>query len=80
MQTNDNTDNSNTLLEAIDKLNEIHNQTQALTTVLMAYLHAADDGGDVLSDRVLSSYVWQIQSNIDRAESAASVIAKRALA
>ena len=70
MQTNSNTNNRSAEIDAIDKLDEIHNQTPAMLSVLMVYLQSVADGGEELTPQVLSGYAWQMKANIDRAEQA----------
>ena len=65
-----------THVDAIDTLNEVHTQTQAMLSMLMAYLKSANEGGEELADHVLANYAWQLKANMDRAEQATEEMAR----
>jgi hypothetical protein len=61
-------------IEHIDKLDESHEQTKAMLSVLMLYLGQAGDGWDILNESVITSYAWQMMNNMERAKAASTAI------
>lgn len=54
--------------EKMEQVDEIHTQTDSLLSMLLLYLDQARNGGDTFNEHVLCNYVWQLQSNVRRAQ------------
>lgn len=63
-------------IDPIETLGEIHAHTQAMLVMLQTYLVSTLEGGDEISEQALSDYVWQIQTNLDRAQAATLELSK----
>lgn len=58
----------NPLVKYFDALDEIHAQTDSLLAMFHLYLNQAHDGGTTFNENLLANYVWQLQSNLQRAQ------------
>jgi len=61
-------------IEKMEQIDEIHTQTDSLLSMLLLYLDQAREGGETFDEHVLSNYVWQLQSNIRRAQETADTL------
>lgn len=63
-------------LQHVDKIDEVHNQTQSMLSMLMLYLSQAREGGETFNESVLESYTWQLVSNIERGQAASKALSE----
>ncbi|MCP4063712.1 MAG: hypothetical protein GY740_10730 [Gammaproteobacteria bacterium] len=67
----------NPLVKYFDALDEIHAQTDSLLAMFLLYLNQAHDGGETFNEHLLANYVWQLQSNMKRAQEVSEELYKK---
>lgn len=56
--------------QALDLLNEVVSQTDAMLTMLAVNIRAEEEGHEAVAGWVLENYVWQLKANMDRMKQA----------
>ena len=62
--------------ETMEQIDEIHTQTDSLLTMLFLYFGQLGPEGEELHPHVVQNYLWQLQSNVRRAQEISDTLFK----